>query len=73
MSDFIVFVPYREFEKHLGVKASAYREHDIEGSSPSAKKPEPVYGVLERMDTNYVLRRKKDFVKLEDGEGVYVL
>ena len=69
MVEFLSFIPYESLEKDVGKYVSAYRERRVDGRNI----PNPVYGVLERMDDIYILRREKDFVKLEEGEGVFVI
>ena len=67
---YLEFVPHSELDSAIGVHASAYREKNVD----SRHLPEPAYGILERMDDIYVLRRNDgNFTKLEEGEGVFII
>ncbi|MBI4162222.1 MAG: hypothetical protein HY513_00940 [Candidatus Aenigmarchaeota archaeon] len=67
---YLEFVPHKNLETALGRHVSVYREKLVE----CRRLPEPVYGILERSDDVYILRKPdRTFVKLEEGEGVFVI
>ncbi len=66
--EYSAFVPHEKLDTVIGRRASAYRERVVDNRCI----PAPIYGILERRNGNYVLEREKDFIKLEDGEGVFL-